>query len=138
MPVLPALFLLGLLFLCGHVEAQSSTTEMLKQAALQWEGPLTCDTWDCDCTFNRQRGCCCGANDLFQIEEDTFKRIANLWHNISTLNEKVYDLTASVKIAFKATMNPDVAVQLMRNSEPTASVWENNREDGETVPLRLW
>lgn len=33
MVVLPVLFLLASLFLCGRVEAQSSTTEMLKGAA---------------------------------------------------------------------------------------------------------
>lgn len=33
MIVLPALFLLVSLFLCGHVEAQSSTSEMLRESA---------------------------------------------------------------------------------------------------------
>uniref|UniRef100_A0A3B4UE01 Cerebellin 18 n=1 Tax=Seriola dumerili TaxID=41447 RepID=A0A3B4UE01_SERDU len=166
--------------------------------ALQWKGPLPCDKWDCNCTFNRQRGCCCGANDFYQVEEDTFIRIKYLWHDISTLNERVQALTAGVKVAFKATIDPNIAVaipgstdhcfgpfntnvpipyatvtlndgmgynpslgvftapcagvyvfsitvyssveenkrlyhkvQLMLNANPTASVWENNREDGE-------
>ncbi|XP_071352799.1 cerebellin 18 [Trachinotus anak] len=198
MLVLTALFLLGSLFLCGRVEAQSTTHEMLKQAALQWKGSLTCDKWDCNCTFNRQRGCCCGANDLYQVEEDTFMRIKYLWHDISTLNSRMQALTAGVKVSFKATIDPSIAVtilgstercfgpfntnvpipygivslndgmgynpslgvftapcagvyvfsftvyssveenarlyhkvQLMFNGKPTASVWENNREDGE-------
>ncbi|XP_039987755.1 cerebellin 18 [Xiphias gladius] len=198
MVVIPALFLLGSLFLCGPVEAQSSTNEILKQAALQWKGTLTCDKWDCNCTFYRQRGCCCAANDLYQVEEDTFVRIEYLWHDISTLNSRVKALTAGAKVAFQATIDPNIAiaipgstelcfgpfntnvpvpyasitlndgrgynpslgvftapragvyvfsftvyssvkqygrlyhkVQLIWNGRPTASVWENNREDGE-------
>ncbi|XP_040901506.1 cerebellin 18 [Toxotes jaculatrix] len=195
---LPVLLLLGSLFLCGHVEAQSNTIDILRTAALQMTGTLTCDKWDCDCAFTRQRGCCCGANDLFQVEEDTFTRIKYLWHDISALNSRVQELTAGVKIAFEATIDPNIAtiipgttelcfgpfntnvpipygtvtlndgraynpslgvftaprpgvyvfsftvyssveengrlyhkVQLILNGKPTASVWENNREDGE-------
>nr|XP_046244866.1 cerebellin 18 [Scatophagus argus] len=117
MTVLPVLFLLGSLFLCGHVEAQSSTTRMLKEAALQWEGTLTCEKWDCNCTFNYQRGCCCAANDMYQVEEDTFMRIKNLWHSISTLNSRVQGLTAGVKVAFKATIDPNIAIAIPGSTE---------------------
>ncbi|XP_044057284.1 cerebellin 18 [Siniperca chuatsi] len=117
MVVLPVLFLLGSLFLCGHVEAQSTATEILKQAALQWRGPLTCDKWDCNCTFYRQRSCCCAANDMYQIEEDTFVRIKTLWHGISTLNSRIQTLTAGVKVAFKATMDPNIAIVIPGSTE---------------------
>ncbi|KAM3616310.1 uncharacterized protein V6R79_015818 [Siganus canaliculatus] len=109
MIALPAVILLGSLFLCGHVEAQS-TIELLKKAALEWEGTLTCAKWDCDCTFNRQRGCCCAANDLYKIEDDTFKRIKDLWHDISTVSHRVQELTDARKVAFKARMDPSIAV----------------------------
>ncbi|XP_031139433.1 cerebellin 18 [Sander lucioperca] len=107
MVVLPVLFLLGLLFHCGRVEAQStSASELLKQAALQWKGPVTCDKWDCNCAF-KERGCCCAATDMFQLEEDTFMRMKYLWQGISTLNHRVHELTDGIRVAFKATMNPN-------------------------------
>lgn len=56
------------------------------------QGPVTCDTWDCNCTFNRQRGCCCAANDMYQIEEDAFMRMTYLWHDISILGSRVQEL----------------------------------------------
>ncbi|XP_042270902.1 cerebellin 18 [Thunnus albacares] len=117
MVVLPLLFLLGVLCRCGHVEAQSSTTEMLKQAALQLKETLTCDKWDCNCTFNRQRGCCCAAPEMYQIEEDTFIRMTYLWNDISTLNDKVQALTASMKFSFKATMDSNIAVVIPGSTE---------------------
>ncbi|XP_041851252.1 cerebellin 18 [Melanotaenia boesemani] len=109
MGVLPLLLLSGSLFLCGHVEAQTAA-EMLKDAALQWKGPLTCEKWDCNCTFNRQRSCCCAANDMHQIEEETFTRIKNLWHKINTLNNRVQAFTDGFKVAFKASMDPSIAI----------------------------
>uniref|UniRef100_A0A665V510 Cerebellin 18 n=1 Tax=Echeneis naucrates TaxID=173247 RepID=A0A665V510_ECHNA len=165
---------------------------------VQMKEPLTCYKWDCNCTFNRQRGCCCGANDLYKLEDETFMRIKYLWHDISAMSGKVNSLTAGVKVSFKATVDPQIAaiipgspekcfgpfnvnvpipygivtlndgmgynpalgvftapspgvyvfsytvyssveengrlyykVQLMHNQTPIASVWENNREDGE-------
>lgn len=56
------------------------------------QGPVTCDTWDCNCTFNRQRGCCCAANDMYRIEEDAFRRMTYLWHDISILGSRVQEL----------------------------------------------
>ncbi|XP_030297077.1 cerebellin 18 [Sparus aurata] len=109
MLVLPVLFLLGSLFLCGCTNAgePSTTIEMLKMAALQYEGPLTCHkTMDCNCAFNHQRGCCCAANDMYKVEEETFIRIKFLWHDISTLSHKIHSLTDSHKVAFTATIVP--------------------------------
>ncbi|KAI3354551.1 hypothetical protein L3Q82_019061 [Scortum barcoo] len=116
MAVVQALFLLGSLFLCGCVEAQS-TAEILKEAALKWQGPVTCDKWDCNCTFKRQRGCCCAADEMYQMEEDTFMRIKYLWHHISTLNSRVQALTAGVKVAFKATMDSNIAIVITGSTE---------------------
>uniref|UniRef100_A0A3Q0S0E4 Cerebellin 18 n=1 Tax=Amphilophus citrinellus TaxID=61819 RepID=A0A3Q0S0E4_AMPCI len=39
-------------------------------------GPLTCEQSDCNCTFTQQRGCCCAASDLFQIEDEVLENIA--------------------------------------------------------------
>ncbi|XP_034557545.1 cerebellin-1 [Notolabrus celidotus] len=107
MLVLPVLFLLRALLLSGHVEAQSSTLEIMKLASMSLTEPLTCDKWDCDCTFNRQRSCCCGANEMYQLEDSIYERIKNLWQGVSTLKYSVMDLSGGYKIAFKATMDPN-------------------------------
>ncbi|KAL3992239.1 immediate early response 3-interacting protein 1 [Sarotherodon galilaeus] len=117
MVVLPVLFLLGSLFLCDQVQAQSDTILMLKQAALNWKGALTCEKSDCNCTFNQQRGCCCAASDMFQLEEDILERMTYLWHDISTLKGRVQSLTDKIKVAFKATMDPSIAVSIPGSTE---------------------
>ncbi|KAM7399669.1 hypothetical protein PAMP_018917 [Pampus punctatissimus] len=117
MVVLPLLFLLGALCCCGHVEAQTSITEVLKQAALQWRGSLTCEKWDCNCTFTRQRGCCCAATEMYQVEEDTFMRMKYLWDDISMLNDKIQALTDSIKFSFKATMDSNIAITIPGSAE---------------------
>ncbi|CAN9511087.1 unnamed protein product [Ophioblennius macclurei] len=109
MDVLPALLLLGSLFLCGHAQTSASAIEGLKAAALQWKGPITCDNWDCNCTFTRQRSCCCAANEMYQMEDKTYKRLIGLYYDIMTLHHKVNALADSTKIAFKAIMNSNIA-----------------------------
>ncbi|XP_022061511.2 cerebellin 18 [Acanthochromis polyacanthus] len=83
---------------------------MLKEAALQWQGPLTCNKWDCNCTFTKQRGCCCAANELYSLEDETFIRMKHLWIKIAALNSRVKMLIDGTKIAFKATINPSIGV----------------------------
>ncbi|KAK5868472.1 hypothetical protein PBY51_009484 [Eleginops maclovinus] len=102
MVVLPVLFLLGPLFLSGPAEAQT-VSEILKQAALSLNTPLDCNKWDCKCAFDHQRGCCCAAKDMFQLEDDTFIRTKSLWHNIRALKYRVKELTDGVRAAFKAS-----------------------------------
>lgn len=110
---------------------------------VKWTEPLTCDKWDCDCTFTRQRGCCCAANEMFQLEQDTFARVQSLWHDISTLSSRVLQhsgdrwnvhkigllqpvsvypcdsssASESVKMAFKATMDPNNVVMIPGSNE---------------------
>ncbi|XP_031716850.1 cerebellin 18 [Anarrhichthys ocellatus] len=106
MVVLPLVFLLGSQFLCGRGEFPSAGIEGLKQAALEWKGERKwpCVTWDCNCAFQHQRGCCCVADQMFKLEEDTYERIEYLWHDIISLKYKVKKLTDYRQIAFKATM----------------------------------
>uniref|UniRef100_A0A3Q4BTX9 C1q domain-containing protein n=1 Tax=Mola mola TaxID=94237 RepID=A0A3Q4BTX9_MOLML len=84
-----------------------------------WTGrePLPCGKWDCNCTFNRQRGCCCAASDMYQIEEVTFSRIKRLWHDVSTLSSRVQELTAGVKVAFQANMDTGAATIIPGSTE---------------------
>ncbi|XP_029963534.1 cerebellin 18 [Salarias fasciatus] len=109
MAAIPALLLLGSLFLCSHAETSTGIIDALKAAALQWEGPITCDDWDCNCTFTRQRSCCCAANEMYQLEDQTYGRVKGLWYDIMTLYHRVKALSESTKIAFKATMNSAIA-----------------------------
>lgn len=58
-------------------------------------GELPCGGWDCDCAFKRQRGCCCVANDAFQLEESVFMRLVGLWQGVSALSSQIDELTGS-------------------------------------------
>ncbi|XP_062242818.1 cerebellin 18 [Platichthys flesus] len=172
----------------------------LREAALNYQGKLECGNWDCDCVFKRGRDCCCGANDLYQLEDNTFRRMMNLWDNLSQLKSRVKEVTGNLKIAFKTCLNitlprsaltcfgpfntdvpipfdsvslndgmgynPSLGaftapcagvyafsytiyssvgadgrlyhkVQLLLNNNVIASVWEDNREDGEDSASQL-
>ncbi|KAF3847889.1 hypothetical protein F7725_020917 [Dissostichus mawsoni] len=97
-----SLFLLGPLFLSGPAEALT-VAETLKEAALSLDKPLDCNKWDCKCAFDHQRGCCCAAKDMFQLEDDSFMRTKHLWFNISALKYRVKELTGGIRVAFKAS-----------------------------------
>ncbi|XP_060929704.1 cerebellin 18 [Limanda limanda] len=198
MVIFPVLFLLGSLIPCGHGETESSMIGSMREAALKYQGKLECGNWDCDCVFNRERGCCCGAKDLYQLEDNTFMRMMNLWQNLAELNSKVKAVTGNLKIAFETCLNitlptpncfgpfntdvpirfnsvslndgmgynPSLGaftapcagvyafsftiyssvgadgrlyhkVQLLLNNGVIASVWEDNREDGEDSASQL-
>ncbi|XP_056297169.1 cerebellin 18 [Pseudoliparis swirei] len=112
MVVFPLVLLLAWQFLCGrghdhdHDHVQSAGVALLTEAALQWRGPLPCGQWDCDCTFNQQRGCCCAANQMFRLEDHSFKRIHRLWHDVISLDYRVKILTDYSRISFNAVMDP--------------------------------
>lgn len=57
--------------------------------SVSYPGTLSCTKWDCNCTFTRQRGCCCAANDMYSLEDETFMRMKNIWHRIAEVGEKV-------------------------------------------------
>lgn len=63
--------------------------------AVKWDMSLTCSKWDCDCPFNRQRGCCCAANEMYQVEDESFDRIKCLWEKIMSLNSRVNALSGT-------------------------------------------
>uniref|UniRef100_A0A3P9HSM4 Caprin-2-like n=1 Tax=Oryzias latipes TaxID=8090 RepID=A0A3P9HSM4_ORYLA len=117
MGVLPLLLLSGSLFLFGRVESQSTAADMLQDAALQSKGTLTCNKWDCNCTFKYQRGCCCATNEMHKTEEDTFLRIKHLYADVMTLDSRVKAFTESFKVAFKASMDPNLAVAIPGSTE---------------------
>nr|XP_057936928.1 cerebellin 18 [Doryrhamphus excisus] len=103
------LTLLGVLSLHGCAEAQSiqPINQILKDIAMNLDNTLTCAKWDCKCTFDRQRGCCCAANDMFRVEDETFTRMTSLRNDISSLKSNVHALTTGMKIAFAASMGPN-------------------------------
>lgn len=108
MTALPCLFLLGALSLSGLVQAQTSL-QALKDVALGLGDKLTCTSWDCNCTFRKDRGCCCGANEMFANEDAMFERMKHLYEGISVLEKQVQELAAERKIAFQARMNVSIA-----------------------------
>uniref|UniRef100_A0A3Q2PQ20 Cerebellin 18 n=1 Tax=Fundulus heteroclitus TaxID=8078 RepID=A0A3Q2PQ20_FUNHE len=131
MGVLPLVLLLGSLFLCGRVQALSSAMDVLKQDALQWDGSATCSKWDCDCPFSRQRGCCCAASEMYQVEEESFKRIKSLWEKTTSLSSRVNALSDGFKVSFKATMDPNMAALIPGSTERCFGPFNTN------VPIPL-
>ncbi|XP_034024813.1 collagen alpha-1(X) chain [Thalassophryne amazonica] len=97
------LFLLGTLCLCFGVGAYESS-HML-QAALNFKGPLPCGNWDCSCAFKGQSECCCGAKDLYRVEESTFSRLHSLWGAITELHTHTHtQAVTDLQISFKASL----------------------------------
>ncbi|XP_041919905.1 cerebellin 18 [Alosa sapidissima] len=100
------LCLLGMLFVKQDAEA-GTAFDLMRETAVSWTGELPCGNWDCECAFKRQRGCCCVAGSVFQLEEDMFGRMVGLWQGLSTLNSKLGELTGpDSKVAFTAVMSP--------------------------------
>ncbi|XP_072314928.1 cerebellin 18 [Eucyclogobius newberryi] len=110
MSVMSSLFLLGALSLFGLVQGQASAIASLKEVALALQTPLSCDTMNCDCAFTSERSCCCGANDMYQTENEVYARMKDLYMRIHQLKNQVQELTTERKVAFQARMTSNVAV----------------------------
>lgn len=102
-----SLFLLVALSLCGLVQAQSIAD--LKNDALNYKTDVQCefDKSVCSCTFNQQRGCCCGANDMYQLEDDLYNNMKTMYEKIYNFTLLVRELTTVRKVAFHARMTED-------------------------------
>uniref|UniRef100_A0A672ITG7 Cerebellin 18 n=1 Tax=Salarias fasciatus TaxID=181472 RepID=A0A672ITG7_SALFA len=63
------------------------------------------------CTFTRQRSCCCAANEMYQLEDQTYGRVkgVNLQKDFMLPLSLCFSISESTKIAFKATMNSAIA-----------------------------
>lgn len=114
-----ALFILSLL--CNSVTAENNISSLRAAAgktnviiiyiSLQWidrqmtdfilccsscavarEGELSCRKWDCECAFKKQRGCCCGATELQEAEDQIFVRMMDLWTSMSQLGDHVLEV----------------------------------------------
>ncbi|XP_041790022.1 cerebellin 18 [Chelmon rostratus] len=181
--------LFALVLLWDSVRAEN-TISSLRAAAVAWKGELPCTNWDCECAFKRQRGCCCAAGELREVEDQVFARVMDLLTSMSQLGDSILEVIGGMRVAFTASMsgrtncfgpftrnspipydvitlnhgsgyNPALGiftaprsglysfsfsvyskvakegermyykVQLMRNNEVVASIWEDNREDSE-------
>ncbi|KAK7882840.1 hypothetical protein WMY93_029014 [Mugilogobius chulae] len=110
MSVMSGLFLLGALSLFGLVQGDPpNPLQSLKEAALSMHNPLTCDNLNCDCAFTEERSCCCGANDMFQMESDLFGRMKDLYQKITELKNSVQEFKTVRKVAFQAQMSNSIA-----------------------------
>uniref|UniRef100_A0A8C6U430 C1q domain-containing protein n=1 Tax=Neogobius melanostomus TaxID=47308 RepID=A0A8C6U430_9GOBI len=84
--------------------------------SVSMEGYVKCEKFNCDCTFNREIGCCSGANDMFNMEDEVSERMKALnagIHNLKMLTEqfksKVHAYYYCRKIAFQASMTERVS-----------------------------
>ncbi|XP_041640012.1 cerebellin-1-like [Cheilinus undulatus] len=70
-----------------------------------WKGELPCRKWDCDCTFKRQRGCCCAATELKEVEDQIFQRVMDLSMNIFQLGDSILEVIGGIRVAFTASLS---------------------------------
>lgn len=61
-----------------------------------WEGELPCRKWDCECAFKRQRGCCCAAPEIQEVEDQIFKRVMDLSKEVSQLSESILEVIGKI------------------------------------------
>ncbi|XP_063058312.1 cerebellin-3-like [Engraulis encrasicolus] len=74
--------------------------------ALQPPLELPCGDWNCDCAFTRQRGCCCAAQDFYNLEETVFTRLMGHWGELQQLNSDIKATAEGRQVAFTAHMSP--------------------------------
>uniref|UniRef100_A0A8C4HCK0 C1q domain-containing protein n=1 Tax=Dicentrarchus labrax TaxID=13489 RepID=A0A8C4HCK0_DICLA len=96
-----SLFILGLLW--DSVRAENTLSSLRATAA--WEGELPCRKWDCECAFKRQRGCCCAAPELQEVEDQIFVRVMNLLTDMSQLDDSILEVIGGIRVAFTASMS---------------------------------
>uniref|UniRef100_A0A3P8S0A8 Cerebellin 18 n=1 Tax=Amphiprion percula TaxID=161767 RepID=A0A3P8S0A8_AMPPE len=70
-----------------------------------WEGELPCRKWDCECAFSRLRSCCCGAMELFEVEDEIFMRMMDLSKRLFQLGESILEVIGGIRIAFTASLS---------------------------------
>uniref|UniRef100_A0A3B5ASI4 Cerebellin 18 n=1 Tax=Stegastes partitus TaxID=144197 RepID=A0A3B5ASI4_9TELE len=70
-----------------------------------WKGELPCRKWDCDCAFKRLRGCCCGATELFKVEDEVFVRMMDLSKDLFQLGESILEVIGGIRVAFTASLS---------------------------------
>ncbi|KAF0037610.1 hypothetical protein F2P81_010484 [Scophthalmus maximus] len=92
--VVYSLFVLGLLW--DSVRAEN-TIGGLKVAAAAWAGELPCRKWDCECTFKRQRSCCCANQELQEAEDQIFVRMMDLSLRVSQLGDSVLEVIGTLE-----------------------------------------
>ncbi|XP_047435303.1 complement C1q-like protein 2 [Mugil cephalus] len=98
-----SLFALALLW--NSVRAEDIISS-LRAAGVAWEGELPCRKWDCECAFTRQRGCCCAAYELQEVEDQIFMRMKDLSNRASQLGDSILELIGGIRVAFTASMSP--------------------------------
>ncbi|KAJ0063406.1 hypothetical protein NL108_002636 [Boleophthalmus pectinirostris] len=109
MSAMSSLFLLGALCVFGLVRGQLTADLVeLKELALGMQDPLSCSNMNCDCAFTSERGCCCGASDMYKTENDVYGRMKDIYMRIHQLKTQVQELTTVRKVAFQARMENNI------------------------------
>lgn len=82
--------------LCHVVEKAAKGFHLLPlTSAVAWRGELPCRKWDCECAFEHQRGCCCAAPELQEVEDQVFSRMMDLLTGLSQLGEDAVEVIGS-------------------------------------------
>ncbi|XP_033481102.1 cerebellin-1-like isoform X1 [Epinephelus lanceolatus] len=96
------LLVLGLL--CDNVSGEV-TINSLRVAAEAWDGELPCRTWDCECVFKHQRGCCCASRELQEVKDQMLVRVMDLSRSVAQLGGSLLEFLGGMRVAFTASMS---------------------------------
>ncbi|XP_053710882.1 complement C1q-like protein 4 [Synchiropus splendidus] len=91
--------------------SSSSSSDITRQTknnvfAALWRGEFPCANWDCKCAFSRARGCCCGIQELRELEDETLLRVVELSRSLSQLGDSMLKLMGKSRVVFSAHLRP--------------------------------
>ncbi|XP_075320398.1 cerebellin 18 [Odontesthes bonariensis] len=112
----------------------------LRAAAVVWEGELPCRRWDCECAFKHQPGCCCGAPELQEVEDQIFVRMLDLWNSMSQLGDSILEVIGGTGVAFTVSMSQraNCIGPFTRNSPIAYDIIRLNRGSGYNPTLGIF
>lgn len=84
-------------YLCQWINETLGFGVALSHTA-NWTGTLPCGGWDCECVFNKPKGCCCVTAPLFQLEEATIMHLVDLWKNLQSLNNHIEEVIGNTVV----------------------------------------
>ncbi|XP_072240057.1 cerebellin 18 [Leuresthes tenuis] len=132
----------GTLFVLGFLWGVRAKTAIstLQAAAVAWEGELPCRKWDCECAFKHQRGCCCGAPELQEVEDQISVRMIDLWNSMSQLDDSILEVIGGTGVAFTVSLSQraNCIGPFTRNSPIAYDIISLNRGSGYNPTLGIF